>query len=348
MAIVDVAASASLVLHPKAIKEMISVTRLPKGRRKVRINSSSIATIQECLRKSKYSLLQGWKSENESPATLFGSAIHAAHEHFYKSTPEQRKLPKLELMERMSYGHKVEGMATDPLLLATAAFITKAQPLAILPESDKRSVQNGVWLLHEYFKKFIDDPYTAYVDEQGPFLERSFNLPFYSDSKLEVELFGQIDFVFKNTTNGILLPGDHKTSSSLSFGDSSYYDRDRPNTQYTIYSMAANKIFGIKSEDFMVNIFEVKAKPKTARGSEPTFPRQLTKRTEEDYEELEEIVVDAVERYLYAIDFERWPLGSVDICNKYGGCPYKQVCASPKSMREIILRNKFKDTKNAI
>lgn len=341
MAIVNLTEPSALVLHPKTPKEMISVTGLPDGRRKVRINSSSIATVQECLRKSKYSLFEGWKSGNESPATLFGSAIHAALEVFYTGSPEYRKLPKLETLEIMSYGHKVEGQDQDLILKSVKAFIEKAQPLSPLGEGDKRSIQNGVWLLHEYFKKFIDDPYIAYCDDKGPFLERTFSLPFYSDSKIEIELFGTIDFVFKNMTNGLLLPGDHKTSSSLNFGESSYFDRDRPNSQYTIYSLAANKIFGIKSEDFMVNVFEVKSKPKTSRGSGPSFPRQLTKRTEEDYEELNEVVLDAVERYLFAIDNNRWPLGSVDICGKYGGCSYKQVCASPKSIRDTILNNKF-------
>jgi hypothetical protein len=252
LAIVDVADSASLVLHPKEPKEMISVTRLPKGRRKVRINSSSIATIQECLRKSKYSLFEGWKSENESPATLFGSGVHLALEKYYLSFPQQRTLPKSEIMEMISYGHQVPGIDTDPLLIATKAFVDKVQPLAALPEGDKRSIQNGVWLLYEYFKKYLNDPYVAHVDENGPFLEKGFSLPFYSDSKIEIEIFGTIDFVFKNLNDGTLIPGDHKTSSALSFGESSYFDRDRPNTQYTIYSMAAAKVFGIKHEDFMV------------------------------------------------------------------------------------------------
>lgn len=317
------------------------MTALSDGRRKVRINSSSLGMVQECLRKAKYSFIDGWRAENESPATLFGSAIHSALEVFYSGKPDERLLPKSSDLEMMSYGHKIKGEETDLILRAARAFVKKAQPLAPLPESDKRSIQNGVWLLSEYFRKFIDDPYTAHCDADGPFVERTFTLPYYEDSVLSIELFGTIDFVFRNTLSGELIPGDHKTSSSLSFGESSYFDRERPNHQYTIYSMAAKRLFGVNTEDFLVNVFEVKAKPKTARGSGPSFPRQITKRTEEDFAELEEVIVESVHRYLFAINQGRFPMGPVDICGKYGGCQFRQVCASPKSLRETILNGKF-------
>lgn len=333
--------SQNLVLHPKKSKEMITVTPLSDGRFKVRINSSSLGVIQECLRKAKYSLLDGWRNEAESPATLFGSAIHAALEVFYSGNLDERQLPNLSALETMGYGHKEAGEEENLILRATRAFINKAQPLTTLPESDKRSVQNGVWLLHEYFKKFIDDPYIAHRDDNGPFVERVFTLPYHENESFVVELFGTIDFVFRHTVTGDLIPGDHKTTSSLSFGDSSYFDRERPNTQYTIYSLAAREIFGISSENFLVSIFEVKQKPKTARGSGPSFPRQITKRTADDFIELKDIIEESVERYLYAISKERFPLGPVDACGKYGGCGFRQVCASPINIRETILNNKY-------
>lgn len=343
MALVDFGvASSSLVLHPKAPKEMIGLTTTPEGKRKIRVNSSSIAVIQECLRKAKHSLVERWRPESESPATLFGSSIHSALEVYYGGQVAERKLPKLETLEMMAYGHAADGEETDLILRAVRAFLAKGQLLSSLPEGDKRSLHNGVWLLHEYFKKFLDDPYIAHSDEKGMFVERQFSLPFYSDAKIEIELFGTIDFVFRHVITGDLLPGDHKTTSSLSFGESSYFDRERPNHQYTLYSMAANRLFGIKSEDFMVNVFEVKQKPKTARGSGPSFPRQITKRTEEDFVEVEEVILESVERFLYAVDHDRWPMGNVDACGKYGGCSYRQVCASPKVIRETVLSGKFK------
>lgn len=342
MAIVNVSEGTTSVELPREKKEMLSVrTDEATGKTLVKINSSSISIIQECLRKAQYSLDLGWRAEAESPATLFGRAIHKALEVFYRGEPEERVLPKFEFLERMAYGQPPPETNNDLIYRSVGAFLTEAAPLAGLPEGDKRSLQNGVWILSEYFKKFIDDPYVAYVDERGPFVEREFTLRFHEDPTLIVDVFGTIDFAFRHITTGEILPGDHKTSSSLGFGDSSYYDRDKPNHQYTLYMMGVNKVFGIPAENFMVNVIEVKAKPKTARGSPPNFPRQLTRRTEEDFDEIREVVMKAVMDYLQARGTNSWPMGGVDACTKYGGCQFKQVCASPKSMRETVLKNKF-------
>lgn len=340
MTLVNPILTSALIQTPSAKKEMISVSH-EGDKTHVRINSSSILLIQECMRKAKYSLLEGWRAENEAPATLFGSAIHAALEEFYKTKPDERRLPKMETLEIMSYGNKVEGEETDPLLRSIRKFLEKGRDLSGLPEGDKRSLQNGTWLLHEYFKKFLDYPYTAYCDSFGPFLERTFTLPYIRSPKLSVDLFGTIDFCLEHVVTRDRIPGDHKTTSSFSFGDSNYFDREKPNHQYTIYSLAARSLFGINTDDFLVSIFEVKQRPKTARGSGPSFPQQITKRTQEDYEELEDVIKDVVERYLHALERNVWPLGSVDACNKYGSCGFKNVCSAPRGMRETILKGKY-------
>lgn len=331
----------SLLLPAVKQKEMISVSK--EGTKTlVRINSSSLGIIQECLRKAKYSLFEGWRSETESPATRFGSAMHKALEVFYKGDPEDRVLPTFEQVEGLAFGQPIPSTNNDLIYRAVASFVEEAQPLAALPETDKRSIPNGVWILHEYFKKFINDPYVAYVDAKGPFIERTFTLRWHEDDDLIVDIFGTIDFVFRNTQTGQLLPGDHKTTSALGFGGSSFFDREKPNHQYTIYMAGASRLFGIESEDFMVNVIEVKAKPKTSRGSGPSFPRQVTTRTEEDFLELNEVIMKVVRDYLNAIYEDSWPMGGVDACQKYGGCQFKRVCSSPKSVRSSVLAAQFR------
>lgn len=339
MAIIDFNRDdSSLVLHKAPPKEMLSI-RKESGRVIVRINSSSLSIIQECLRKAKYYLLDGWKSENESPATLFGSAIHKALEVYYSGAPEERILPRLEDLEPIAFGHAPK---TDGLIeRSIAAFVEKAQALKDLPDTDKRSLINGTWILHEYFKAFINDPYITHVDDDGPFVERTFDHVIHEDQDCTIILFGTIDFAWRHIQTGEVVCGDHKTASFLNFGGASYFDRDKPNHQYTGYVMGAKKVFGIPSDNFIVNVLEVKAKPKTKGAKGVSFPRQPTKRTEEDFAELKEVLLDSVQRYMMAETKNSWPMGPVDACNKYGGCPYKQVCASPNSLRETILRNKF-------
>jgi hypothetical protein len=331
----------SVVLPRVAPKEMLSHRVLPNGKTYTKVNSSSLGLSQECLRKAQYVIGEGWRSNAESPATLFGSAIHKALEIYYRGDREDRVLPRMEHLEMMAYGHKPPPTNNDLIYRAVQGFIDVAQPLSLLPAGDKRSIPNGIWILGDYFKTYQDDPYVAYVDKDGPFIERKFTYRLHEDPQQIIDVFGTIDFVFRNVITGELIAGDHKTSSSLSFGDSSYFDRDRPNHQYTTYMLGAKRVFGLDVENFMVNVIQVKPKPKTARGSGASFPRQLTKRTEEDFEELKEVYLKAAFDWRIAVETGVYPMGGVDACNKYGGCQFKQVCASPKAMRETILRNKF-------
>lgn len=344
MAVVEFTADETSVSLPRVEpKEMISVgVDLATSKTLVRINSSSLGIIQNCMRKAKYALVEGWRAQDESPATLFGRAIHKAMEVYYRGMPDERVLPAFEHLEMISYGHKPPPTNNDLIYRAVQAFVDVASPLSALPATDKRSLQNGVWILYEYFKAYIDDPFVAYVDKEGqPFVEKFFTHRFYEDDDKIIEIFGTVDAVFRNIHTGELYLCDHKTASYLNFGGSSYFDREKPNHQYSMYMLGAREVFGIQTENFIVNVIEVKARPKTKGAKGVSFPRQITKRTEEDFVELEEVIVDAVDRYLNSIYNETWPMGGVDACNLYGACSYKQVCSSPRSIRGTILQNKF-------
>lgn len=327
----------SIVLPAQPPKEMLSVSQ--EGEKTlVRINSSSLSIIQECLRKSQYSLIEKWRPETEPPATVFGGAIHKALEIYYSGTFEQRSLPKLETMIMMSYGHRIEGEEENLILRATRGFIEKAQPLSLLPETDKRSIQNGVWILYHYFKSFIDDPYVAYVDESGPFVERPFTLRLFEDEKLIVDYFGTIDLVVRHLKNNNILVCDHKTSSIVG---NDFYNRLKPNAQYTGYLLGAREVFGIETNAFLVSCLQVKSKPVTERGSPPHFPRQETTRDDADFAEFKDSVVWAVRSFLAARSSGIFALGNVNACAMYAGCNYLSVCSAPKSLRENILKAKF-------
>jgi hypothetical protein len=343
MAIVDVAVeSSNLVLHPAKAKEMLSTFTLPDGRTKVRINFSSMDIIQNCLRKAKYALHEKWKAQDEAAATVFGSAFHKALEVYYSGALTERKLPKLETLELMSYGNLVEGEKTDLLLRAARAFIDAAKVLSPLPETDKHSIQNGVWILHCYFKSYLDDPYVAHTDESGsPYIERTFSLVVYEDAGLVIELFGTLDVILKHVITGEIIPADHKTAGFLSFNGSSYFDREKPSHQYTGYLLGAREVFGIDSKNFLVNIIEKKAKPKTEKAKGVSFPRQITERNADDFTEFTETLVYVVRQYLTALETDVWPLGPVGACTAYGACTYRAVCSAPKSIRDTILNGKF-------
>lgn len=324
-----------------APKKMLGIEQIGDLTR-VSINSSSLQLIQACGQKAGYSLDRGLVSSNNSPATLFGTAIHGALEVFYAAPRHERTLPTnyRENLDLMSRGQELVQEKDFLIYRATRKFLELARPLEALPETDKRSPINGAWILAEYFDTYIADPYHVYFDENGPLVERLVEAPIYKDPQLEIILFGTIDVVLENEATGQILICDHKTTS---VAGQDFYNRLRPNHQYSTYVYLAQQALGLKTDNFLVNCIQVKAKPKTSRGTAPHFPRQITKRSPEDLEEFKKTLVYSVRQYLAWKAEGFWPLGEVNACTLYGGCQYLNICSAPKSIRENIINAAYEE-----
>ncbi len=335
---------ASAVLSPSTAepKEMLSVSEAG-GVTSVRINFSSLSLLQQCARKAEYALIRGLKASLESPALLFGSAIHKGLEVYYSGERTERRIPSSykEIMQEIGVGMWDPDWGTSLLYRAARAFVEKAQPLAALPDDNKRSIWTGVWMLQHYFERYLTDEYVIMRDSYGPVVERRVTMPLFASESLRIELFGTIDFVMKSEVSGQILPGDHKTASSLY----DFYDKVSPNFQYTGYLMAARQVLGYDTDLFLVNALQVKQPPKTARGSPPDFARQITQRTQEDYDELKLSVIDVVSNFLRYRANHHFPMSASGACTaSYGSCTYRDICAAPASLRENIISAKYAQT----
>lgn len=329
-----------LAIAPKGDeKEMLSV--FPEGGKTVvKINYSSLSVIQECGRKADYSLIRKLKGKQDSPALIFGTAVHKALEVFYIAPREVRKMPRdfEENAGLMAYGHPAP--SEELLYSCIGAFVKGAEALRGLPDTDKRSLASGVWMLCHYFKTYIDDPWEVFVDSEGPVVERRCEAVLFEDDSLKIILHGTIDVVLRNAQNGAVLPADHKTSSVVG---SDFYNRLKPNPQYSGYFWLAKESLGITGDGFLVNCVEVKSKPLTARGGPPKFPRQVTDRSEADIAEFKQQVISYTKQFLRWREEGFYPQGSVSICANYGGCQYLEVCRAPENIRETIIENKFSE-----
>lgn len=322
-------------------KEMLTVSKLEDSRTKVRINSSSLSILQTCARKAQYTLHEGWRSRNVSPPLVFGQAIHKALEVFYSHPGRERTIPAdfNEVALLLASGH----VPPEPHFLydAILAFIQVAEPLRTLPDTDKRSLSSGIWMLSHYFRIYLHDTYIIHSDEHGPMIERQCAATLYEDGDLVIELFGTVDFIMRNEVTNEILAGDHKTTSMMGH---EFLNRVKPNHQYTGYIFLAKAALGIDSDKFMVNGLQTKARPLTARGGPPTFTRQITNRTLQDIGEFRNSVVDATRRYLFYQETKCWPIGHVDSCANYGGCGYLDICSAPNNLRLNILEAKYERT----
>jgi PD-(D/E)XK nuclease superfamily len=338
---IDLSASQFSPVIQNTKKEMISIQKI-NGLTKVRINSSSLSIIQECWRKAEYALVRNLKSNVESPATLFGSAIHKALEVFYSGTRKQRVIPNNfeGILSMIGCNQWDDDWDKSLLFRAVKAFVEVAQPLRSLPEGNKRSIGTGIWILENYFKTYIDDPFVVMQLDGKPIVEYKFSMPIWIDYGLEIEIFGQIDVVLQNIETGIILPCDHKTTSILG---QQFYNRLNPNHQYTFYTWACNDVLGLKTESFLVNALQVKEQPKTLRGSPPQFARQVTTRTLEDFEDLRKTIVCSVKEFLKRIEDNYFPMTTPNPCASYTGCQYLTICSSPSQLKENIIAAKYQE-----
>lgn len=316
-------------------KRMLGLSKKEDGRDLIHINFSSLSLINDCLRKAQLNLIEGYRSNVEAEATLFGKGIHKALEHWYCLPTNLRQLTDVESDLANTLIGQPLSQKSEPYETALDSineFVKTCQPLKWLGDTDKRSLNNGIKILKAYFKHYAEDGLEVLRDESGqPYLERECEAVIHEDSEKVIVLFGTIDVIFRNLISGHILPGDHKTTATL--GDQ-FYKRVKPNHQYTAYVFLCQETLGIDANEFLVNGIQV-AKTKCE------FARQITDRNEDDIAELKMAIVEAVERILKAKETGNYPMSAPNNCSSYGSCPYLEVCSAPIKLRNTILKSNY-------
>lgn len=292
------------------------------------------------MRKAYYSLNLGLRSNEESSALAFGSAIHKALERWYQLPTEERVLPKSleEQAELMGFAQGMDTVQTHGALEAIRQFVLcRFDILSALPEGDKRSLASGIRILKAYFKHYANDGFVILTDKFGlPLVERTAEHVMYDSDTLQIIYFGTVDCILQNTATGVIVVADHKTTSALG---SEFYNRCKPNPQYTGYVWLAKHALGIDTSMFMINGIQT-AKTKTE------FARQITDRGEDDFFELESSVINAVKNWTGRQDSDadyrnRFPMTAPQPCAEYGGCQYRKVCELPESMKAQVIKMEY-------
>lgn len=325
-------------LPKKEAKEMLSVIEdIDANKITVKVNYSSLDIIQTCLRKAEYALDRKLFGAFDSPALTFGSAIHKAMEVWYCSKRESRKASSSQCDD----SHAMMLAEKSPILHGSCArcgaiyaFLDVAKELN--EHHAPRDPENGIKILNDYFDFYLDDALEIMSDSMGPLCERSFEIPIWKDLtylnyQLEIVLHGTIDTVMRNKETGEILIFDHKTTSALG---KDFFNRIKPNFQYTGYWLGATQVLNLIPSAFVVNGIQV-AKTKTA------FNRQRTIIHESEIQELRDAVLESTYRYLHAKHSQTWPMSTPNPCSMWGGCQYKKVCEASPTVRESIISAEF-------
>jgi hypothetical protein len=316
----------------QAPKEMLTLTHNGK-QTVVKINFSSLDLIQTCLRKAHYSLERKLREKQESTALAFGSAVHKALELWYQLPDKERVVPKSleEQCEQYAFGNGLDEPSGNGAVEAIRQFCqVRHGVLSLLPPEDKRSLASGVRILKAYFRHYANDGFHVYRDGHGPVVERLASFTMHDSPDIRIDYFGTIDCVLQHKDSGVIVVADHKTTSALG---KEFYQRVYPNFQYTGYVYLAQKSLGIDTKMFMVNGLQT-AKTKTE------FARQITERSEEDFEELKWAVQNAVARWINA-KHTHYPMTTPNPCSMYSGCQYRKICEVPRDLRETVIKGEY-------
>lgn len=290
------------------MKRMIEVSQSGKYTY-VFINSSSLDIIQTCPRKAQYALKMGYRKEDETEAMAFGSSIHAGIEKMYSLDPDDRRLEAM----------------IDAFTARAAASLSN------VPPGDKRSISNGHKILKTYFETYRNDPWKILLNSDGqPMVEQDFQFPLMDHLDLRIHWFGRVDAILKNTETGEVVVCDHKTTSSLGVD---FFNRVKPNHQFTGYVLACQKFFGLPVNQMMVDGIQV-AKTKC------DLTRVFTYRGEDDFDEFKESVLNTVQNYLDYGHSNQWPMNTSS-CGQYGGCQYREPCSERQEFRANVLTSLY-------
>lgn len=290
-------------------------------------DSTSIGYLMDCPRKYYYTIIQGWRSKNESVHLTFGGYFASAMEVYAKA--------------------KAEGADHEDALDATVAYILEAtwrRPNAGL--SDDTS-QDGPWetdspkknrdtLLRTviwYFEEYKDDPAKTMILPGGkPATEVTFKLESGIKSgfdKSEYILTGHLD-------KGVIYGDDpfvmdqKTTGGGLGAYYFSQYDLSNQMSQYTF---AGRIVWNVPLRGVIIDAAAILV------GS-TTFGRSITMRSEAQLDEWHANVGNWLKLAEVFADSGSYPM-NLQSCGNYGGCVFKSICSKDPRVRKPYLETEF-------
>lgn len=290
-------------------------------------DSTSLSWLQECPRKYKYAMIDGWRPKADSIHLFYGQVYHSA----------------LELFDRLRFkGYDFNEAQRRAVQFTLQETWIDGKPWA--SDHDKKNRETLVRSVIWYLEHFKDDPAkTVALADGQPAVELSFQMQLdYGFSYGEVMgslgevpyqpyvLCGHIDRIV-TFADELYITDRKTTTSSLT---SRYFDGFKPHTQMSNYTIAGKVVYSIPVKGVMIDAAQILI------GS-TNFGRGITYRTPDELEEhLDELNYWFTKQREFA-EGNYWP-HNPQACHKYDGCQFRRVCAAAPGMRKRLLESDFK------
>lgn len=292
------------------------------------LDSTSLGCLMECPRKYYYRHIVGWErhetTHDVAPALTFGRALHSGVETFLK--------------DLLGFGGDFD----------TSFGLAMVAALRLLPQpwnhSDPKRTPFALLrcLLAICERVAGQDGCNNLMLNGEPILETPFNfeLPFNFEADAPFRLAGRLDRAVTLGGPQFQWIADYKTTG---YAVSSWFlQRYSPDVQFTLYCYAASKHLGLHPQGMLVEIIKVGGpfEPiEITRTLVSRHPSQLAEFEQNLSSRLHELVLYA-QRGGVEASYPQNPTA----CSNYGGCAFREVCASPPQSRASLLRSAFRKT----
>lgn len=297
----------------------------------IHIDHSIFSTYQTCREKCRLSYVEGYRPVITAPPLDFGSAWHAGLAALYSNNMSIEAA-------RGAFIHELQ-------------IRESALPLS-MDSDEKRSIERGLYMLEAYVERWRNEPYEVVrrPDTDEPYVEIGFAVYITSWRGIPVMLIGRIDRIMKSKVTGKIVNVESKTTSQ---GLDTFMKQLKPNHQVTGYHLAAKRLGLDISGTLWDAVFVSSRQPNPKKGGwmtygidfEKDFGRVETRRSDTDIEEFLSDLINIVNeycewRYGAGAKSPRWPRNAPTACHMYGGCQFRDVCAS--NVNTDILHSNFR------
>lgn len=304
---------------------------LPGTRIQYAWSSTTLDLLKTCPRKYQYTVIDGWTGRDESIHLRFGIEYHHALQDYAIARAD---------------GASHED-AIRHCVRALHSRVFDWNPDRQSRAGKYKNRETIVALVVDYLDHFgADDPAATFIlDDGAPAVELkfAFELDWGPNAGVTIGqsdntdvahqpylLCGHLDRIVDFHDDLYVM--DRKTS--LSALGSYYMDQWTPSNQMTLYSLAGKVMLNQPVKGVIIDVAQVLLEKPNA------FARGFAYRTED---QLAEWVTDLRYFLREAEDFATanyWPQNDT-ACNKYGGCPFREVCSASPGVREAYLAARF-------
>jgi hypothetical protein len=277
-------------------------------------DSTSLSSAQTCLRKYQYEMIRRIQPRRTSVHLIFGGIYASALEAFYKYRAE-------------GLDHEAALTATVRLTLEKSWDFEENKPVYFddVKKTRPNLVRTVIWYIEQYGVESEDGLTTYHLADGKPAVELSFSIELDEN----VVFCGHLDRVVQLGDD--LYIADQKTTGGTI--SNYFFKQFDTSLQMTGYAFAGKMVLKTPVRGVIIDGAQVAV-------NFTQYERGITTRSQDQIEDWLKSVEHTIQSAWRAADEDYYPMNYTS-CDKYGGCPFRQLCTSSKHVVENYIRSEY-------